>query len=369
MSSSAPQQWVAARILWATTEAKRVARRGERANGRDRKPTNEARMIRTAICDLFGIQHPIVLGGMGAPNTSPEIVAAVCNAGGLGVLGCSGRSAGEVGDLVRRIRELTDHPFGLNLLLFMDERETLQAMVEARPRVLSFAWPRPDQPLPEIFSSSHAAGAKVMHMVSQASEAARAARAGADVIVAQGSEGGGHVGTMGSLALVPQVVDAVRPTPVVAAGGIADGRGLAAALALGAAGALLGTRFVASVEAPQAQWAKEAIIGSDGHDTDLTEIPDIITGRVWPGAFGRAWRNDLIRRWAGREWEVRQRRGEIGEAVAAARAAGDAQGVPLLFGQDAGLITSIEPAADIVARIVREAEAVIDANRAFVAEG
>ena len=330
-------------------------------------------MIHTSICDLFGIQHPIVLGGMGGgsgvPNTAPDIVATVCNAGGLGVLGCSGRNAADVRDAVRRIRELTDRPFGLNALLFQNPWETLDAMIDARPAVLSFAWPRHDQPLADIFRRSHDAGAKVMHMVSQAPEAARAAEAGADVIVAQGSEGGGHVGTMGTITLVPEAVDAVAPKPVVAAGGIADGRGLAAALALGAAGALLGTRFIASVEAPQTDWAKQAVVVSDGHDTDLTEIPDLITGTVWPGAFGRAWRNDLMRKWMGREWEVRQRRAEIAEGVAAARAAGDVQNVPLLFGQDAGLIHSIEPAAEIVAHIVREAEAILDANAGLIQPG
>ena len=330
-------------------------------------------MIRTPLCDLFGIQHPIVLGGMGGgagvPNTAPEIVAAVSNAGGLGVLGCSNRRPDDVAESVARIRRLTDRPFGLNLLLFQEEWDTLDAMIAARPAVLSFAWPRPEQPFAEIFRRAHDAGSHVMHMVSQAPEAARAAEAGADVIVAQGSEGGGHVGTMGTLALVPQVVDAASSRPVIAAGGIADGRGLAAVLALGASGALIGTRFIASTEAPQTSWAKEAIVASDGHDTDLTEIPDLITGRVWPGAFARAWRNDVIRKWAGREWEVRQRRAEIAEAVAAARAVGDSQGVPLLFGQDAGLIDAIEPASEIVARIIRAAESILDANAGLIRPG
>ncbi len=196
-------------------------------------------------------------------------------------------------------------------------------------------------------------------MVSQVPEAVRAAESGADVIVAQGTEGGGHVGVMGTLALTPQVADAVAPVPVLAAGGIADGRGLAAVLALGAQGALLGTRFIATVEAPQPQWVKDTILASDGHDTDLTEIPDIINGRVWPGAFARVWRNDLIRGWSGREWEVRQRQREIAAEVMKAREAGDAQNVPLLFGQDAGLIHAIEPVGELIARIVREAEAVI----------
>jgi NAD(P)H-dependent flavin oxidoreductase YrpB (nitropropane dioxygenase family) len=198
-----------------------------------------------------------------------------------------------------------------------------------------------------------------MHMVSQAGEARRAAEAGADIIVAQGTEGGGHVGVMGTMALVPQAVDAVAPRPVLAAGGIADGRGLTAALALGAAGVLLGTRFLATQEAPIPEGVKLAILASDGHDTDLTEIPDLISARVWPGAFARSWRNALIRAWAGREWELRQRRPEVAAQVAAARAAGDTDRFPILFGQDAGLIASVEPAADVVERIVREARAII----------
>ena len=190
-------------------------------------------------------------------------------------------------------------------------------------------------------------------------DAVAAAEAGADVIVAQGSEGGGHVGVMSSLTLVPMVVDAVAPVPVIAAGGIADGRGLAAAVALGALGALLGTRFLATSESPLPAWAKQAILDSDGHDTDLTEIPDLISETVWPGAFARVWRNQLIRNWSGREWEVRARAREIAAEVNEARAKGDAQGVPLLFGQDAGLIRSIEPAGDVIARMVQDAAAIL----------
>lgn len=130
-------------------------------------------------------------------------------------------------------------------------------------------------------------------------------------------------------------------------------------MALGAAGALLGTRFIATTEAPLPQWAKEAVLVSDGHDTDLSEIPDIITGRVWPGAFARAWRNEVMKRWMGREWEVRQRQREIAGDVAKARESGDAQNVPLLFGQDAGLINSIEPVASVIASMVQQAEEVV----------
>ena len=160
-------------------------------------------------------------------------------------------------------------------------------------------------------------------MVSGVPEAVRAARAGTDVIVAQGTEGGGHVGWQATMALVPMVVDAVAPIPVLAAGGIADGRGLAAALALGADGVLLGTRFLASEESTLHANFKQAILDSDGHDTLLSEIPDIAAGLVWPGAMSRSRRNRFIERWAGREWALRQQRADALAGVQAARKSGD----------------------------------------------
>jgi NAD(P)H-dependent flavin oxidoreductase YrpB (nitropropane dioxygenase family) len=196
-------------------------------------------------------------------------------------------------------------------------------------------------------------------MVSGVPEACRAAEAGADAIVAQGTEGGGHVGLMGTMALVPQVVRAVAPLPVLAAGGIATGEGLAAALALGAEGVLVGTRFLATPEAPVADGFKQAILASDGHDTVLTEIPDIARGRVWPGAYSRVVRNRLIETWAGREGELRSRRAEVGAAMVRAFQSGDADGAPLFIGQDAGLIDAIVPAAEIVRRMVADAEAAL----------
>jgi NAD(P)H-dependent flavin oxidoreductase YrpB (nitropropane dioxygenase family) len=314
--------------------------------------------LRTPLCDVLGITHPIVLGGM-ASATSAMLVAAVSNAGGLGTLGASGRSPAEIREQTARIRDLTAAPFGLNVLLFLGDEATLETVLEQRPAVAAFAWPTADQSLADVFARAHDVGAQVMHMASRLDDAVRAAEAGADIIVAQGSEGGGHVGVMSTMVLVPQVVAAVAPKPVLAAGGIADGRGLAAALALGADGVLLGTRFLATPEAPLHENFKRAILASDGHDTDLTEIPDIITGRVWPGAFARTRRNALIREWAGREWQLRQQRPRVAAEVAAARAAGDAEHTPLLFGQDAGLIAAIEPVADLIPRLVREAHAVI----------
>ncbi len=315
-------------------------------------------MLKTPVCDLLGIKHPVVLGGMGTA-TNPELVAAVTGAGGLGILSASNQSADKQRQDVRRIRELTDGSFGLNHLLFSAQEDRLAASVEARPKVFSTAWAWPEQDLKLYAEMARQAGAIFMHMVSTVAEARRAAEAGAQVIVAQGTEGGGHVGWMGTLPLVPMVVQAVAPIPVLAAGGVADGRGLAAALALGADGVLLGTRFMATVEAPIAQGYKEAIVRHDGHDTFLTEIPDIANGRVWPGAMSRVARNRFIERWAGREWEVRQRRAEIATAMVEARARGDEEESNLSMGQTAGLIEDIPPAGQLVERIAREAEEII----------
>ena len=324
-------------------------------------------MLRTSLCDLVGIRHPVVLAGMAGGNTSPELVAAVSNAGGLGVFGASWLTSTDIRGHAARIRELTSAPFGLNLLLFAHDDDRLDAVLAERPPVVSFAWPASDQPLASIFARAHDAGAKVMHMVPSVREALWAAEAGADIIVAQGTEGGGHVGVMGAIALVPQVVDAVPDRPVLAAGGIADGRGLAAALALGAAGVLVGTRFLATYESPLHSNFKQAILTSDGHDTDLTVLPDVLSGRIWPGALARVWRNAFIREWAGCEWELRQRRPQILAETRAAREAGDADRTVLWFGQDAGLIRSIEPAAEVVARMVQEAHEIVTGRLAHMA--
>ncbi|HLW59529.1 MAG TPA: nitronate monooxygenase [bacterium] len=315
-------------------------------------------MLRTRICEALKIDHPVVLGGM-ASGTNPALVAAVTGAGGLGTLGVTFLPPDQQRAGVGRIRELTPGPFGLNHLLAFATEDRFAATLEARPRVVSTAWPWSDQDLRPFFGRAHDAGSLVMHMVSGVPEAVRAVEAGADIIVAQGTEGGGHVGWMGTIALVPQVVRAVDPVPVLAAGGVADGAGLAAALALGAEGVLLGTRFLATPEAPIAQAYKQAILDSDGHNTMLTEIADIASGRVWPGAMSRVARNRFIERWAGREWEVRQRRYEIGRQLLSARDRGDPDESNLQMGQTAGLITSIIPAAQIVREIVAEAERII----------
>jgi NAD(P)H-dependent flavin oxidoreductase YrpB (nitropropane dioxygenase family) len=316
-------------------------------------------MLHTRICDLLGITHPIILGGMGRGHTAAPLVAAVSNAGGLGTLGVAGLSAASVQEQIGATRAATDKPFGVNFLLFVIQEAGLTAALESRPPVVSFAWARPDQDLRPYVQRVHDAGSLVMHMAGEVAEAVRAAEAGADMIVAQGTEGGGHVGWMASMALVPMVVQAVAPIPVLAAGGIADGRGLAAALALGAEGVLIGTRFLATVESPLHPNFKQAIVRSDGHDTTLSEIPDIASGNVWPGAMGRTLRNRFIEQWAGREWALRQHARTAGAALQAAREAGDADHAALFIGQDAGLIDSVVPAAEVITGMVADAERII----------
>jgi NAD(P)H-dependent flavin oxidoreductase YrpB (nitropropane dioxygenase family) len=315
-------------------------------------------MLRTRICELLGIEHPIVLGGMGT-GTSPALVAAVSGAGGLGVLGATAQDPAAVARDAAEIRALTGKPFGLNLLLFRERPGQYDGILAARPRVVSTAWPTLEQELAGYVARAHAIGALFMHMISTVAEARAAARAGVDVIVAQGIEGGGHVGVMGTMPLVPMVVSAVAPVPVLAAGGVADGRGLAAALALGADGVLLGTRFLASDEAPIAKGFKQAILESDGHDTLVTDIPDVAHGQVWPGAYVRVRRNRFIEEWIGRENELRRHRVEVSARLREAAKAGDPDRGAVMIGQTAGLIDRVEPAADLVREISRDAEAIL----------
>jgi NAD(P)H-dependent flavin oxidoreductase YrpB (nitropropane dioxygenase family) len=325
-------------------------------------------MIHTRLCDLLKIAHPVVLGGMGSATTAP-LVAAVSNAGGFGTLGTSAFNARTLASEIAAIHERTEKPFGINHLLFQIQEEMFAVTLRAKPVVVAFAWARKDQNLRDYFQRAHDAGCKVMHMAGEVQEGLRAAEAEADVIVAQGTEAGGHVGWMSSLPLVPMMVKAVAPLPVLAAGGIADGHGLAAALALGAEGVLLGTRFMATPEAPIHGNFKQVIVKSDGHDTVLTEIPDLVSQRVWPGAMSRAQRNRFIERWAGREWAIRQNASTLGKELAAARAAGDIDNASLSFGQDAGLIDSIKTVHDVVRDIVAEAEQIISGRLTSLIRG
>ena len=186
----------------------------------------------------------------------------------------------------------------------------------------------------------------------------RAAEAGADVIVAQGNDAGGHIGEIGTTVIVRQAVKAVAPTPVLAAGGFADGAGLAAALALGADGVLVGTRFLATDEAPVEAAYKSAIVASDGGDTIVTTVADTLSGRDWPGAWARVLRTRFIEEWLGREPELRRRREAVWARLEAAEESDPDYGL-MWIGQSAGLVDSIIPAGEVVRQIVKEAEEIL----------
>ena len=215
----------------------------------------------------------------------------------------------------------------------------------------SFADPTPFIP------PAHAAGVKVFVQVQTLAQAIRAARAGADVIIAQGGEAGRHAGALGTFALLPAVVDAVAPIPVVAAGGIADGRGLAAALLLGAEGAWMGTRFVTSQEWGGPEWEQEAVLAATSDDTIQTRLYDLIGERSFPAENpDRMLRNAFIDRWNDRESEIAAHRAELQAEVTAGHERADLAVAGVSAGVAAGLITSARPAGEIVRHIMREAE-------------
>ena len=306
--------------------------------------------LQTRVCDLLGIQLPIFQAGMSS-YTTPELVAAVSNAGGLGIIGGLSREPDQLREEIREVRELTSRPFGVNHVVSQLDPDAIDVTIELRVPVLSLAWGKAG----EIVRRAHDAGMKVIHQVNTPEEAGRAAADGADVIVAQGGEGGGHVGAMSTLALVPQVVDVVNGVPVLAAGGIADGRGLAAVMMLGAQGALIGTRFLATPEARGRGHSKDVILNALGSQTVASKFFDDVLGLRWPGALVRSIRNPLLDRWAQRQQDWALAADQIRPSLEAALAAGDF----VLAGESAGLIHDIVPAGELVARIAREAEALL----------
>ncbi len=312
-------------------------------------------MLRTPICDLLGIEVPVIQAGMG-PFTSAELVAAVSNAGALGSLGAGARPLASFKDELARTGQLTDRSFAVNFVLSpsLPDPEAFSAALKAKPRLMSFALGEPG----DYVKYAHDAGILVMHQVTTTQQAYQAAQSGVDVIIAQGGEAGGFGGGVAGLALIPQVVDAVRPVPVIAAGGIADGRGLAAALVLGAQGANMGTRFLASVEAPVSDRWKQAILAADSQDAAKVEFwADLFpaSGKAYP-VTPRTLSSTFIEELQNRRDTLRQDaerlRGEIGGAIVQGRF-----GEILPFtGQSAGLIHEILPAAEIVRKVAAEAE-------------
>ena len=308
--------------------------------------------MRTAITEMLGIEHPIILAGMGSVSAC-DLAAAVSNAGGLGVLGAAFWPADHLRAEIRRTKSLTTKPFGVDLLVAEGApgmEELVQVILDEDVPVFVSGLGNPGSLVDEM----HRRGMKILAMIGNVRQAERCAASGVDIVVAQGTEAGGHTGRVATFPLIPAVVDAIRPVPVAAAGGIADGRGLAAALALGASAAVVGTRLVASRDAHGHDNYKQAIVGAGVEDTAVT--------RVYTGKTARVIRNAYVDEWAGREAEVDRFPIQLQKNWAKVQAAveeGNTEVGMMPAGQISGVIHSVEPAADIVRNMVTQAEQVL----------
>lgn len=315
-------------------------------------------MIHTEICDLLGIQHPILLAGMAGVSFA-RLTAAVSESGGMGILGGANLDPGALRLEIRKIRSLTGKPFGVDLLMAVPEmvQEQVKVIFEEKIPVFVSGLAVPE----ELIERAKKEGMKVISMIGKVAHALRAEAAGVDVIVAQGTEAGGHTGRIGTFALVPQVVDAVK-TPVLAAGGIADGRGLVAALALGAKGVVMGTRFVASPEARAAETYQNQILQARDEDTVVT--------KCYTGKTLRAIRNSYIDEWERKADQVKpfpfQALTSIENNVLSFVTNGeirDATRECLPCGQVCGMIKDLRGAGEIVQQVIREAEEIMERRR------
>jgi NAD(P)H-dependent flavin oxidoreductase YrpB (nitropropane dioxygenase family) len=330
-------------------------------------------MLTTPLCEALGVEHPVWCAAMGGGIAGPRLVAAVANAGGFGFLGLIGLLPSDISAQIDRTRALTSRPFGVNLVVPCLRGGEIDVCLDARPAVLGLFWgdPRP------FVGDAHRRGIKVMVQVGSVDEAIAAADAGVDAVIAQGVEAGGHVhGTTSLAVLLPAVVRAVRPLPVVAAGGIADGSGLAAALVLGAQAAAMGTRFLASEEAHASPAYKHRIVAARAEDTVLTSLFDV----GWPDAPHRVLRTRVYDTWEAAGRPASGHRPDEGTSVGSVTIGsvpvqvpryaaipplpgfeGDVDDFCLYAGQSSTLVADVRPAATIVAETVRDARKYLDA--------
>jgi len=315
-------------------------------------------VLKTAICDLFEIKHPIIQGGMAHVGTA-ELVSAVSNAGGLGIIGSGFYEPDWVRQQIHLTRQQTSKPFGINIQLASPfAKQVIEVALEEQVAIISTGAGNPEPYIPRFKQ----AGMKVMPVVNSVTLAKQLERAGADAIVAEGTESGGHVGETTTMVLVPQVVDSVR-IPVIAAGGIGDGRGLAAALALGAKGIQMGTRFVCSTESIAHPRYKQKILEAHNSSTVVT--------RQILGFPQRSLQNKLTDQF--QELEKAGLSKEELELFDRGRMylgliEGDIEDGSLLAGQIAGLIREIKPVKVIIEEIVAEAETIITSLKNFYRE-
>ena len=317
----------------------------------------------SAACRLLGITWPVMQAGMGQVAHS-ALAGAVSAAGGLGVIGAGYMSADELRTEIAVVRDLTPNPFGVDIL-FGKVASDDQGSAQYAQRVQDQIEVSLDEQVPVLISGlgnprgviddAHARGIKVMSVIGNVRQAKRVAEYGVDAVIASGAEGGGHVGRVGTISLVPQVVDAVD-IPVIAGGGLADGRGLVACLALGAAGMWMGTRFIVTVEAR----------GHDNYKNKIAEIDEegTIVSKGHSGKPCRLIRNDFTNYWESHATEIKpypQQLVEVGEpATVLGRIDGDVDRGVLPAGQSSGLITGVKGAGSVVEDIVAEARAVLD---------
>ena len=311
-------------------------------------------MLRTRLCDLLGIDVPIILAGMGAGATSATFAAAVSNHGGLGSVGSLFCPTDAVKREIDLLPTLTNRNFAINHIPQALDVEVFRHTLRARPAVISFALDDPG----DLIRQAHDVGSLVMVQVTTVGQATQAAERGVDVIIAQGGEAGGYGGAISTMALVPQVVDAVSPIPVVAAGGIYDGRGIAAAFMLGAVGVNMGTRFLASKEAPIDDEWKQA------HSEDAVKVEvlnDIIPvpGTVGYGTVGRTLRTPFFDEWGTKRDEARQNGERLWTEIVDRLRRGQRRETLVWAGQTAGGVREILPVADIMRQLIDEAEAAL----------
>ncbi len=307
-------------------------------------------MLKTNICELFGIDHPVLQGGM-AHIATAELAAAVSNAGGLGIIGAGASPADWVKQQIQLTRQKTDKPFGVNILLISPHaKDVIDVVLEEKVALVTTGAGNPGPYIPKFKE----AGIKVVPVVASVALARRLERYGSDAFIAEGMESGGEIGQITTMALVPQVIDAVK-VPVVAAGGIADGRGMAAALALGAEGVQMGTRFVLSTECIAHEAYKQALI-------DASDRSTVMSGQS-TGYPMRALENKLIHEF----WEIEKKAditmeqlmefgvGKVRKGIVE----GDLENGTLLAGQICGMLKDIKPCKAIIEDTVAEAEAVL----------